>query len=142
MMKNNYLKSISCKKVKNKKRENKLFNVSLSTRWIGPGPLFRTRRIIKRKVLIMKNCISQHLLNNIKSSIRKCGPTISRAEFCKRCSFLNPHTLRNEDSMLKGVITRDDYSQYALANGKIHYTIEAACAYLDRFFTIDNPTTN
>ena len=141
MTTDNYLKSIGYKKVKNKKRENQnlcVFGCGMD--W--PRGLFRIRLTIKRKVLIMKNCISQHLLNNIKSSIRKCGTTISRTEFCKRCSFLNPHTLRNEDSMLKGVITRDDFSQYVLANGKIHYTIEAACAYLDRFFTRDNSTTN
>lgn len=141
MIKNNHLKSIIYKKVKNKKRENKTFCVfGCEIDLVSAKP--RIHITLKQKVLTMKNYISQHLLNNIKSSIRKYGTTISRTEFCKRCSFLNPHTLRNEDSMLKGVITKDDYSQYALANGKIHYTIEAACAYLDRFFTIDNPTTN
>ena len=133
MYKNCLLKSICYKKVKFKKGEKNFETVFLwktKPRWFVCFP-----NNLKRKVLKMTtNYISPNLLYRLKANIRKNGETISRTNFCKTCGFLNCNTLRNLDSMQKGVITQEDHSEYVFINKKVHYTVEAACNYLDRLF--------
>ena len=83
---------------------------------------------------MIKNYISPDLLYKLKAKIRTYDETIARTKFCEICGFLNCNTLRNLDSMQKGVITQEDHSEYVFINKKVHYTVEAACNYLDRLF--------
>ncbi|MBE6446091.1 MAG: hypothetical protein E7021_01610 [Alphaproteobacteria bacterium] len=136
MIRYNYLKSKTYKINKNKKVKIRFAAFLGGNR--KTVVLIWDPHNLKTKVFKMiKNYISPNLLYKLKAKIKTYGETIARTKFCEVCGFLNCNTLRNKDSMLEGVITRDDHSQYVCVNKKVYYTIEAACSYLDRLFNCE-----
>lgn len=132
MLKNNHLKSICYKKVKQKKggfQDLVVIKVEkLSIR------IFSLSTKNNKKEKTMKTYLPENILQIFEKRIRKEAPIISRTKLCKICPFLNPNTLRNQECMLAGVqISEDDNTTFKL-NKKVYYTTEDACKYLRRTF--------